>query len=134
MKLDYSEDYQECYVCGSENKKGLNLAFVFDEPRDEIYTRCRFARYMQGYAGIVHGGFISMLLDEVMAKMCLQRGIQAVTGRLEIKFNKPVYVDKEVEFRAQFEDIQKKKVLLSARCLDLNGLQHARAHGLFIRV
>ncbi len=134
MKLDYSEDYQECYVCGRENKNGLNLTFIYDDDRDEIYTRCRFARYMQGYAGIVHGGFISMLLDEVMAKMCLQRKIRAVTGRLEIKFNKPVYVDEEVEFRAQFEDIQKKKVLLSSRCLDLNGLQRAHARGLFILV
>ncbi len=134
MKLDYSEDYRECFVCGSENKKGLNLTFVYEDTSDEMYTRCRFARHMQGYAGIVHGGFISMLLDEVMAKLCLQKEIQAVTGRLEIKFNKPVYVEEEVEFRAQFEDIQKKKVLLSAVCIDLKGSQRARAHGLFIRI
>jgi acyl-coenzyme A thioesterase PaaI-like protein len=134
LKLDYSEDYQECYVCGKENIHGLKLTFIYEDASDEIYTRCRFAKYMQGYSDIVHGGFISMLLDEVMAKMCLQRGIRAVTGKLEVKFNKPVYVEEEVEFRAQFEDIQKKKVLLLARCLDLNGVQHARAHGLFIRV
>jgi uncharacterized protein (TIGR00369 family) len=43
----------------------------------------------QGYDGIVHGGIISTLLDEAMAKLAYELGYNAVTASLEIRFKKP---------------------------------------------
>ena len=134
MKLNFSEEYQGCFVCGKENTQGLKLDFIYDEVSDEVYSLCNFKTYMQGYDRIVHGGFISMLLDEVMAKTCLYKNIEAVTARIDIRFKKPVYVDERVVFRGKTLEIRGKKIILSALCIDENGKERAHAQGLFIRV
>ena len=124
MKLNFSEEYQGCFVCGKENTQGLKLDFIYDEVSDEVYSLCNFKTYMQGCDSIVHGGFISMLLDEVMAKTCLYKNIEAVTARIDIRFKKPVYVDERVVFRGKILEIRGKKIILSALCIDENGKEY----------
>lgn len=89
---------------------------------------------MQGFEGIVHGGFISMLCDEIMAKACLAKNIIAVTGTLEIRFKKPVYVHEEIWFFGRVIEKRGKKIRLKARCSDRNGIEKATALGLFIEL
>lgn len=134
MKLNFSEDYQGCFVCGKENPQGLQLDFLYDEEAEEVYALCNFRKYMQGYDTIVHGGFISMLLDEVMAKTCLHNNIEAVTARMDIRFKRPVYVNEEVLIRGKILEVRGKKVTLTSRCIDKLGKDRATAQGLFIRV
>lgn len=128
-----SGSYQGCFVCGKENAQGLKLDFFHDEETDEVSTRCSFPPTAQGYEGVVHGGFISMLLDEVMAKACLQKKIPAVTGKIEVRFKKPVHVEEEVEFRGRVLEVRGKKIIAEARCLSGAGEGRALAEGLFIR-
>ena len=125
--------YQGCVVCGKENAQGLKLEFFHDEETDEVSTRCSFPPTAQGFEGIVHGGFISMVLDEVMAKACLQKKMPAVTGRIEVRFKKPVHVEEEVEFRGRVLEVRGKKIIAEARCLSRAGEGRALAEGLFIR-
>jgi acyl-CoA thioesterase FadM len=75
-----------------------------------------------------------MLLDEVMAKTCLQNNIEAVTARMDIRFKRPVYVNEEVLIRGKILEVRGKKVILTARCIDKLGKDRATAQGLFIRV
>ena len=75
-----------------------------------------------------------MLMDEVMAKACLFSDMQAVTARIEIKFQKPVLANEEMEIRGKIQEIRGKKIKLSSLCIDKKGETRASANGLFIRV
>ena len=134
MKLLYDSDYQECFVCGIANSRGLKLKFSYDKDSEEAYISYSFQQYMQGFKNIIHGGFIFMLMDEVMAKACLFNDIQALTARIEIKFQRPVYADEEIEIRAKIREIRGKKIKLSSWCIDKNGDRRVSADGLFIQI
>ena len=86
------ETYDGCFVCGEKNPGGLRLRFQIDRERQTMKTTFVAGPVFQGYDGIVHGGILSTLLDEVMAKLSYELGYNTVTGSLEIKFRKPAPV------------------------------------------
>lgn len=111
----------------------MRLDFLYDTQRDEVYTTCMFKKYMQGFSQVVHGGFLSMLLDEVMAKACLQKNIPAVTARFEVRFKKPVFVEEEMTFLGKVTEIHGKKIQTEAFCVDREGFERVSARALFVR-
>ena len=84
-----------CFVCGIENPIGLKLKFYTDD-EGRCVTRFRPREEYQGYPGHLHGGVISTLLDETMGRALIHQNVWAITGRLEIKFAKPVPLDREL--------------------------------------
>ncbi|MFH0809795.1 MAG: PaaI family thioesterase [Pseudomonadota bacterium] len=88
-------DDRHCYVCGKDNARGLRLSVGFEDGVARL--RARFGREFQGWEGIIHGGFISMLLDEAMAH-AVGRGLgPGLTVRLGVTFKSALKVDEEVE-------------------------------------
>jgi acyl-coenzyme A thioesterase PaaI-like protein len=81
-----------CFGCGHQNPAGLRLTFYEREDGAGVWAPWTPARESEGYAGIVHGGIITTVLDEVMAWSLYQRGIWAVTGKLMVTFRRPVEV------------------------------------------
>jgi uncharacterized protein (TIGR00369 family) len=81
--------YGNCFVCGENNPGGLRLHFEIDQEKQTLKTTFVATPVYQGYDGIVHGGIISTLLDEAMAKLAYELGFNAVTASLEIRFRKP---------------------------------------------
>jgi uncharacterized protein (TIGR00369 family) len=86
MKLETNGN---CFVCGENNPNGLRLNFEIDKDKQTLKTTFVASPTFQGWDGIVHGGIISTLLDEAMAKLVYELGYQAVTASLEIKFKRP---------------------------------------------
>jgi len=84
-----------CFVCGVENSLGLKLFFYTDD-EGRCITRFRPREEHQGYPGHLHGGVISTLLDETMGRVLMHENVFALTGRLELKFRKPVPLDQEL--------------------------------------
>jgi len=78
---------QWCFGCGKENPIGLHLTFI--EKEDSYTTTFTPGVQHQGYDGIMHGGLVSTLLDEVMAGYLHAKGFNAVTARLDIRFRQP---------------------------------------------
>jgi uncharacterized protein (TIGR00369 family) len=134
VTVEYDESYEDCYVCGKENLEGLRLDFHYDAEQDEMFTRCTFRLYMQGYKGLVHGGFLSMLLDEVMAKACIHRGTIAVTVQFDVRFRKPVYVQEELLFYGKVTEKKGKKIRTESRCVDSENRVRATASAVFLQV
>ena len=134
VKIDYSENYQGCFVCGKANKQGLCLDFYHDKEKQEVYPVWRPKSYMQGFDGVVHGGFISMVLDEVMAKVCLFNGKPALTVRIEVRFKRPVLVNEEVMVRGRYIETRGKRMELEARCTGKDGEEKALAKAVFLCV
>ena len=84
-----------CFVCGIENSIGLKLSFYTDD-EGRCIGRFRPKLEHQGFPGQLHGGIISTLLDETMGRVLTIEDVWAMTGRLEIKFRKPVPLDQEL--------------------------------------
>jgi uncharacterized protein (TIGR00369 family) len=74
---------------------GLHLHFYTDD-EGRCIARFRPKPEHQGYPGQLHGGLISTLLDETMGRVLTSQNVWAMTGRLEIKFARPVPLDQEL--------------------------------------
>ena len=78
---------QMCFVCGRDNPIGLKLNFR--EEDNQYVSQFTAGSEHQGYDGVVHGGIISTLLDEIMARYIYAKGLHAVTARLEVRYRHP---------------------------------------------
>lgn len=82
-------DNQQCYVCGKKNPHGLAVDFHISSETRSLRATFIPSDTHQGYEGIVHGGILSTLLDEAMAKLAFALGIPAVTAEITVKFKTP---------------------------------------------
>ncbi len=81
--------YGKCFVCGQENPGGLRLRFEIDKDRRTLRTTFVAREIFQGFDGVVHGGILSTLLDEAMAKLAYELGYGGITAHLEVRFKRP---------------------------------------------
>lgn len=89
-----------CFVCGKKNEDGLKLDFTIDEHK-VIRTQCAFPKKLQGYANVVHGGFLGMVLDEVMVNLPYRmEKVPVVSAEFTVRLKKPVMVGETVHFKA----------------------------------
>jgi acyl-coenzyme A thioesterase PaaI-like protein len=79
-----------CFGCGRLNEHGLQLNLTSDPDGNGVRTAFVPASRTEGYTGVVHGGIISTVLDEVMAWSLYRHGIWAVTGQLTTRYRKPI--------------------------------------------
>lgn len=94
-------DNHHCFVCGADNPVGLKTRPTCDaEPGRAWMTVVLPAEY-QGWEGMVHGGIIAALLDEVSAYAAMSVVRQIVTGELKVRYLKPVPIGQEVRIEAR---------------------------------
>lgn len=85
---------QWCFACGKDNPIGLKLKF--SESDGKYVAHFTGGPQHQGYDGIVHGGIVSTLLDEIMARYPYTKGLNSVTARLEVRYRKPTPIGQEL--------------------------------------
>jgi len=78
--------YDNCFACGQSNPIGLKLKFSFDG--EYAFADVVFHKNYEGYPDIIHGGIVSTVLDEAMAKAILFKGKIAYTGEIKVRFRK----------------------------------------------
>ena len=59
-----------CFVCGRKNPVGLYMRF-HDNGQSEVVSGFTVPEHYQGYPGIVHGGVVAAMLDEVVARVSM---------------------------------------------------------------
>ncbi|MBU1317650.1 MAG: PaaI family thioesterase [candidate division Zixibacteria bacterium] len=89
--------YKDCFVCGEQNEIGLKAKFFVRDDGAVISKIVADARF-QGYKDVLHGGIISSMLDEVMIKAVLAKGVFAVTAEMTVKFKRPVLTGQKISF------------------------------------
>lgn len=84
---------KNCFVCGVDNPFGLKMKFYEDGP-DSVFTKITIPDQFQGYPGVVHGGIIASMLDEVSGRVFMNGDEPQfyVTAELKIRYRKPVPV------------------------------------------
>jgi acyl-coenzyme A thioesterase PaaI-like protein len=86
-----------CFICGLENPVGLHLHIYEVEP-GVIETTYTAPEHFQGYPGVLHGGIVGALIDEVSARA--QMGSDPndprfmFTAKLEVKYRQNVPIGK----------------------------------------
>lgn len=87
-----------CFVCGTENKGSLNTKF-YELESGELMSISTPLSIHQSYPDRMHGGIISAILDEIIGRaiMILEPESWGVTVELNIKYKKPVPLDKPVK-------------------------------------
>ena len=89
MKKQPNSDH--CFVCGRRNPHGLYMTF-YDNGRDEVSSNYTVPDEYQSYPGIVHGGVIAAMLDEVVARVAMIEDHHhfMLSVKLEVKYRLPV--------------------------------------------
>ncbi len=83
-----SRNASHCFVCGPDNPIGLKL--TFRAYQDGVQATFVPTDLHVGYDGLVHGGILAALVDDALANIWFMRGQPAVTGRIEVRFRRPV--------------------------------------------
>jgi acyl-coenzyme A thioesterase PaaI-like protein len=88
---------RHCFVCGLENPVGLRLKIYQVEP-GVIETTFTAPEHFQGYPGVLHGGIIATILDEISGRAHMGDDPSAprfmFTGKLEVLYRKNVPIGK----------------------------------------
>lgn len=119
-------DDNHCFICGSLNPIGLHAVFATDPEKGRAETRVRIPEHFQGWRGIVHGGILSALLDEICAQACMARGLQVVTSELRLRYRKPVPTGSEVTVTGEIVGERRRLIDVQAR-IELDGQVMAEA-------
>ena len=87
--LQPNSDY--CFVCGRKNPKGLYMHF-YDNGQDEVCSEYTVSEEYQGYPGVVHGGVLASMLDEVVCRVAMIADHHhfMMSVKLEVKYRHPV--------------------------------------------
>ncbi|MFW6029098.1 MAG: PaaI family thioesterase [Halanaerobiales bacterium] len=101
-----------CFACGKDNPIGLKLNFelIEDNIVEAVFSP---NKTHQGYGGIMHGGLVTTLLDEAMAKVLELNKIAAVTGEINVRFKKEVSIEQNLKIRGILNDSYKKKLFFT---------------------
>ncbi len=84
-----------CFVCGRDNPVGLKMTFS-DNGKDEVVSTISIPEQYNGYPGIVHGGVLTTMLDETVARVSMIGGEHhhfMMSVKLEVKFRHSVPVE-----------------------------------------
>ncbi|GAB4113835.1 MAG: PaaI family thioesterase [Candidatus Caldatribacteriota bacterium] len=122
--------YKECFVCGKDNPIGLNLNIY----RENKIVKAEFipdSRH-QGFPGIVHGGIIFSILDELMGRTAvINKGVLTLTVEIKIKYRKKAQLGKKIIFNAYMVKDKGKIIETEAQARLEDGTLLAEAWGKF---
>ena len=122
--------YKGCFICGSENPIGLNLKFFSDG--ETTRTTYKPDLHHEGWKGIIHGGIIAAILDEVMIKATLALDIRCLTASMEVRFKNPALVDDEFQFEGKITERKGRLISTSGKATTAMGTVIAEATGKYL--
>jgi uncharacterized protein (TIGR00369 family) len=127
------ENDRHCFCCGPDNPHGLHLAIAYPAKGMAEASLVVDQRYA-GWQGITHGGFLSTVLDELMAHACISSGIKAVTAEMTTRFLKAVPVGSTVRITGAVAGERGRVVTTEGKLYDAEGALAAEATARFVKV
>lgn len=127
------ENDQMCFACGPQNPISLKLEFDFYE-ENKVKAYFKPGKNLQGFKDVLHGGIISTVLDEAMAKVLNMKGIKAVTAEINVRFKKMVPVQNNYIIHGIMKNSKKNIFFTESYLEDENGNIYASAEAKFIKI
>jgi beta-phosphoglucomutase family hydrolase len=108
-RLDVEYTARLCFACSQENPIGLKLNPVHDG--EKVTVEFIAGKFHQGWNGVVHGGILYTLLDEVTAYAMLCHGVEfGVTAKSEIRFKQVAPINERIQASAWVTKLTKRLV------------------------
>ena len=129
--------YKKCFVCGPENPAGLHLPLRYMDgiASTELTPSENMLGLMTKKGSLMHGGFTSMIFDEVMTYVMMGRGIETVTLTMTVNYVSPARTGHLMKAEAWLERREGRKLWSAARLVDeVTGETIATATGLYYQV
>ena len=101
-----------------------------DEGRRELRGKVRFGSAYEGAPGLVHGGVLAMVCDDILGAANMMAREPGVTGTLTVRYRRPVPVDTGLDLEARLLGREGRKLRTWGAVL-LAGEVLAEAEGLF---
>jgi uncharacterized protein (TIGR00369 family) len=119
-----------CFGCAPGNQIGLHL--VFTEHTAGLATRINLGPDYESFPGIVHGGIVATILDEILAQAVHRSGRDPVmTIALRVRYGRPMRTGIDHDAYAKITHAEAGRVQASGRIEQPGGDLVAAAHGTF---
>ncbi|MBI2433310.1 MAG: PaaI family thioesterase [Candidatus Hydrogenedentes bacterium] len=127
----YLPNSEACFVCGEENRAGLQVRFYVED--DVVKMPLTVREHHCGYKNVVHGGVVAAALDETMG-WAAARSIKrmCITGELTVRYLQPVPADRELTVCGRTVRAHRRMVQTEGHIEDSQGAILARAEGRFL--
>lgn len=121
--------YENCFFCGSDSK-GLHLRIEYSD--HACSSSFIIEDSFQGFRGVLHGGIVSGILDEIMWwTVFTETGVLSATWKLEVEFRRTVLCGKAYRAVGKYERMKHGTHHVSACIEDDSGEVCASALGMF---
>jgi uncharacterized protein (TIGR00369 family) len=120
-----------CFACGPEHPTGLRLRFEFTDDGTAL-ARWLPDEAWHGFQGVVHGGIVSTVLDEAMAKAVSSSAGEFPTAELRVRFRRPVQPGERYMIRGWIVENARRRILTEGAITDSAGEEYAHAWGTFL--
>ncbi len=128
--LNDRSEFQQSFVHGLKNPVGLRIQYELHER--EVWGEWTPSGEHVGFPGVVHGGLIAAVLDDVMGRYAALMHIWAVTARLDVQYREPLSVGTRVHIVGRADRIDRRRYHASAHIESREGVHHARATGVYL--
>ncbi len=123
-------EYNNCFACGKDNPIGLKLKFR--KEGELAVADFSLHRNYEGYPNIIHGGIVTTILDEAMAKVILFHDAVAYTAKLEVRFSEKLKPDTPYRVFGRINRRKGRVFETEAWIEDLDGRKLASAKAVFL--
>lgn len=103
-----------CFGCGPLNPDGLQLHFEPSLADGTSVALYEVPPRFQSWAGMAHGGIVSLMLDEAVGWAAWHAGHPGVTGRLQVSLRRPLKLGERVRIVGRVESMRRTLVYVSA--------------------
>jgi acyl-coenzyme A thioesterase PaaI-like protein len=126
---------KNCFVCGVSNPAGLHLCFYSSAP-GEVTAEYAVPEHFQGYPGVVHGGIVAAMLDEVAGRAHMGGDSPRFmyTARLEVRYRKNVPVNVPLRLVGKAGKSKRRTACSTAEIYDNEGNLLAEADALLVNI
>jgi acyl-coenzyme A thioesterase PaaI-like protein len=133
--LEKQPNSLNCFVCGIENPCGLHLKFYITGP-GEVTADYTVPECYQGYPGVVHGGIVAAMLDEVSGRAHMGGDPPRFmyTARLEMRYRRNVPVGQPLRLVGQAGKSKGRTATAIGKIYDQAGVVLAEAEALLVDV
>lgn len=133
--LSRQPNSHHCFVCGLANPFGLQLKFYETGP-GEVTTEVTIPEQFQGYPGIVHGGVVAAMLDEVAARSQMSGDPPRFmyTARLNVQYRKNVPVGQPIRAVGKAGASRRRTAAATSAIYAMDGTLLAEADALMVDV
>jgi uncharacterized protein (TIGR00369 family) len=131
MNSDFPMD-EFCFACGIQNKNGLKLTISGNS--EGVLASIAPPSWSQGYSGVVHGGIVATILDELAVWAAFKKGYKSVTAELTMRIKNAMRITENYTADARVVKTKHRLIEAESRILDKNQQLIASANLKLLRI